>query len=310
MNEHEWLAERFEQNRRHLRTVAYRLLGSHSEADDAVQETWLRLSRSNSNNHAIENLGGWLTTVVAHVCLDILRSRSSRREEPLNENEESLGPVAAETIHQNPAAKNPEQEALMADSLGLAVLIVLEKLNPAERLAFVLHDMFAVSFDEIGTILNRTPESARQLASRARRRVRGSPAVHPADLAEQQKVVNAFLQALRAGDFRGLLAVLDPDVVVRLDESAARADAPREIHGAENWARGAIAFSHLAHSSELMLVDGTVGLVSAPQQTPRRALKFLIVGGKIVAVDVITDLARIRETEFAPLDPPPSPDLP
>ena len=294
MSEHEWLAQQFERNRGHLRAVAYRLLGSSGEADDAVQEAWLRLSRSDSVE--IENLGGWLTTVVARVCLDILRSRSSRREEPLD-------PAAVETLPKNPSAKNPEQEALLSDSLSFAVLIVLEQLNPAERLAFVLHDMFAVSFDEIGLIVGRTPENARQLASRARRRVQGSPAPSRSDLAEQQKAVSAFLQALRARDFKGLLAVLDPDVVVRIDESAAAPGAPREIHGAENWARGAVAFSALAHSIEPMLVDGTVGLVWAPHRTPQRALKFTIVRGKIVAADIIADTDRLHKMQFAVLDP-------
>src|SRR6059036_1917428 len=209
MDEHEWLAEQFEAYRTHLRAVAYRMLGSLSEADDAVQESWLRLSRTDTSG--VENLGGWLTTVVARVCLDMLRSRASRREEPLT-------PDAPEPVATSTSGSSPEQEVLLADSVGLALLVVLDRLTPAERLAFVLHDMFAVSFEEIATILGRSPTAARQLASRARRRVQGAGSVPDADRAQKRELVDAFLAALRGGDFEGLLAVLDPDLVVRVDE--------------------------------------------------------------------------------------------
>src|SRR5438477_6456939 len=211
MGEQDWLAQRFEDNRTHLTAVAYRMLGSFSEADDAVQESWLRLSRSGASG--VENLGGWLTTVVARVCLDMLRSRQSRREEPLN------APMS-ESIASREAGIDPEQEALLAESVGLALLVVLETLAPAERLAFVLHDMFAVPFDEIAPIVGRSPTAARQLASRARRRVQGKATVPNADLTLQREVVDAFLAASRGGNFDALLALLDPDVVVRIDYGA------------------------------------------------------------------------------------------
>ena len=223
MDEHDWLAERFEANRTHLRAVAYRMLGSLSEADDAVQEAWLRLSRSDTSG--VENLGGWLTTVVARVCLDMLRSRKSRREEP-------LGAHVPEPIVSREDGIDPEHEALLADSVGLALLVVLETLAPAERLAFVLHDMFAVPFDEIAPIVGRSPAAARQLASRARRRVQGAATAPDADLTRQREVVDAFLAASRGGDFDALLAVLDPDVVLRADRAAVQAGASREVRGA------------------------------------------------------------------------------
>ena len=254
--EHEWLADKFEQNRGHLRAVAYRMLGTSNEADDAVQEAWLRLSRSDAGT--IQNLGGWLTTVVSRVCLDMLRSRSSRKEE-------ALDVQPAEPIAIREGQRDPEQETLLADSIGTALLIVLDRLDPAERLAFVLHDMFAVSFDEIASIVGRSPEAARQLASRARRRIQSAPAVPKASLWEQRRVVDAFLDALRRGDFEGLVAVLDPDIVVRVDEAAARPGPPREIRGARNWAKGAIAFSRqLKGTAHPMLVNGEVGLVWTP----------------------------------------------
>src|SRR5262245_51274597 len=232
MTEHDYLADRFEEHRAHLRGVAYRMLGSLSEVDDAVQEAWLRLSRSDAAD--IENLGGWLTTVVARVCLDMLRSRQSRREEPFTAD----APEPAATGTQG--GSSPEEEALLADSVGLALLVVLDRLTPAERLAFVLHDMFAVPFEEIAPIVGRSTEAARQLASRARRRVCGGEAPDP-DLVRQREVVEAFLAALRAGDFEGLLAVLDPDLVVRADMPGA----PAEVHGAAIWARGAVAYGHM-----------------------------------------------------------------
>ena len=223
MDEHEWLAEQFEAERPHLRAVAYRMLGSSTEADDAVQESWLRLSRSDTSG--VENLGGWLTTVVARICLDMLRSRNSRREE-------SLEASVPEPITSRESGIDPEQEALLADSVGLALLVVLDTLNPAERLAFVLHDIFAVPFDEIAPIVERSPTATRQLASRARRRVRGVATVKDADLTYQREVVDAFLAASRAGNFDALLAVLDPDVVFRHDRTAVPAGASREVRGA------------------------------------------------------------------------------
>ena len=294
MPEQEWLADKFEENRGHLRAVAYRMLGSLHEADDAVQEAWLRLSRSDAGT--IENLGGWLTTVVSRVCLDMLRSRSSRKEE-------ALDAQLAEPVAIREGQKDPEQETLMADSIGAALLIVLDRLDPAERLAFVLHDMFAVSFDEIASILGRSPEAARQLASRARRRVQGAPAVPKTSLMEQRRIVDAFLDALRRRDFEGLVAVLDPEIVVRIDEAAARPGAPREIHGAENWAKGAIAFSRqLAGAVQPMLVNGEVGLVWAPGGHVFRLLRFSFADGKITTAEVIADPARLREFDLAVLD--------
>src|SRR5438045_2108707 len=234
MDEHEWLAEQFEGYRTHLRAVAYRMLGSPSEADDAVQEAWLRLSRSDTNG--VENLAGWLTTVVARVSLDMLRSRKSRREEP-------LGDQIPEPTMSHAAAADPEHQALLADSVGLALLVVLETLAPAERVAFVLHDLFAVPFDEIAPIVGRSPAAARQLASRARRRVRGAAPVPEADLDRQQAVVDAFLAAAREGSFEALLAVLDPDVVLRADYGAVPAGGSKQVSGARAVAAQALIFS-------------------------------------------------------------------
>jgi RNA polymerase sigma factor (sigma-70 family) len=292
MGEQEWLAEKFEEHRGHLRAIAYRMLGSGGEADDAVQEAWLRLSRSDATT--IENLGGWLTTVVGRVCLDMLRSRTSRREESLSEQ-------VSEPVAKKEAGLDPEQEALLADSVGLALLVVLDRLAPAERLAFVLHDMFAVSFDEIASIIGRSPDAARQVASRARRRVQGTP-VPESNLADQRKVVGAFLTALRDGDLEGLVAVLDPDVVVRLDEAAVRPGTPTEIRGAADWAKGAIAFSRqLGPSIQPMLVNGAVGLVWAPRGQLSRVLRFSFVGDKIATVEVIADPTRLRDMDLAVL---------
>lgn len=290
MNQSDWLALRFEEHRGHLRGVAYRMLGSLSEADDAVQEAWLRLSRVEAET--IQNLSGWLTTVVARVCLDMLRSRKSRGEEPLDES-------AAAT--DETAGSDPEQEVLLADSVGVALLVVLDRLNPAERLAFVLHDIFAVPFEEIAAIAGRTPEAARQLASRARRRVQGVDSAASANLSGQREVVEAFLSALRRGDFDGLLAVLDPDVVVRIDATAARPGAPREIRGARNWAHGAIAFSQAARFVQPALVNGSVGLILAPGGKLSRVLRFTISNGKIVDAEIIGDPARLREIDLAVL---------
>ena len=286
MNERDYLAERFEEHRAHLRAVAYRMLGSVGEVDDAVQEAWLRLSRADSTD--IDNLGGWLTTVVARVCLDMLRSRQSRREEPFT-------PDAPEPVATGTRGSSPEQEALLADSVGLALLVVLDRLAPAERLAFVLHDMFAVPFEEIAPIVGRSAEATRQLASRARRRVRGGAAAPDPDLVRQREVVDAFLGALRAGDFEGLLAVLDPDLVVRADMSGA----PSEIRGAAIWAKGAVAYGHMARVVRPALVNGAIGLVMAPRGRLSRALTFTIANGKITEIEVIGDPARLGELEVA-----------
>src|SRR5258707_1940114 len=256
MDEHEWLAERFEANRTHLRAVAYRMLGSLSEADDAVQESWLHLSRSDTSG--VENLGGWLTTVVARVCLDMLRSRNSRREE-------SLDASVPEPITSREGGIDPEQEALLADSVGLALLVVLDTLNPAERLAFVLHDIFAMPFDEIAPIVERSETATRQLASRARRRVRGTTMVKDPDLTRNREVADAFLAASREGSFDALLAVLDPDVVFRADRTAASAGRPGEVRGAPLVARQ---FFRRAYGARPALVNGAVGLVVARPGRP------------------------------------------
>ena len=287
------LAKLFEANRSHLRAVAYRMLGSASEADDAVQEAWLRLNRTDAE--AIRNLEGWLTTVVGRVCLDMLRSRKARGEE-------SLDAEPVEPVRVSDRITDPEEEALLADSVGLALLIVLDTLAPAERVAFVLHDVFDVSFDEIAPIVGRTPAAARQLASRARRRVRGEETVPSSDLKSQRVVVDAFLTALRAGDFEGLLAVLDPDVVVRLGPGAGAPGAPREIRGAENWARGAVAFSRLARFVQPALINGAVGLVFASGGRMSRALTFTTANGKIVAVEIIADPAQLQQLDVAVLN--------
>jgi RNA polymerase sigma factor (sigma-70 family) len=287
MHEYEWLAERFEENRGHLRAVAFRMLGSLSEADDAVQEAWLKLSRSGAGG--VENLRAWLTTVVARVCLDLLRSRNARREDS---GDFDLPRASMD----RPTGMDPETEALLAESVGLALLVVLEKLEPAERLAFVLHDMFAVPFEEIGPIVGRSTEAARQLASRARRRVRGASA--DVDLTGQRQVVEAFLSAIRAGDFEGLVAVLDPDVVVRAEGP----EGIREFRGARNWAKGALAFTQQARFMQAALVDGTAGIVLAPRGRLTRAVRFTITAGKIVAVEVISQPERLKELEVAVFD--------
>ena len=287
MNERDYLAERFEEHRTHLRAVAYRMLGSSGEVDDAVQEAWLRLSRVDAAG--IDNLGGWLTTVLARVCLDMLRSRQSRREE-------AFTPDAPDPVATGTQGSSPEQEALLADSVGLALLVVLDRLAPAERLAFVLHDMFAVPFEEIGPIVGRSPEAARQLASRARRRVRGGAEAADPDLVQQRQVVDAFIAALRAGDFEGLLAVLDPDLVVRADMAAG---APTEIRGAAAWAKGAVAYGHLAQLTRPALVNGAIGVVVAPHGRLVRALRFTIANGKIAGIEVIGNPARLGELDVS-----------
>ena len=293
MDEGDRLAEPFEENRTHLRAVAYRMLGSLSEADDAVQEAWLRLSRSDTGE--VENLRGWLTTVVARVCLDMLRSRKARPEEP-------LGAHVPDQIVGREGGTDPEHEALLADSVGLALLVVLDRLAPAERLAFVLHDLFAVPFDEIARIVGRSPAAARQLASRGRRRVQGAPTVPEADLTRQREVVDAFLTALRGGDFDGLLAVLDPDVVVRADQAAVAPGASREVRGARTWAKQAINFSRGARFARPALVNGAVGVVLAPRGRLFRVLSFTLARGKIVQIDVVADPVRLRHLDLAVLD--------
>jgi RNA polymerase sigma-70 factor (ECF subfamily) len=290
MVEPDWLATQFEANRSHLRAVAYRMLGSLSEADDAVQEAWLRLSRADTGD--VENLGGWLTTVVARVSLDMLRSRRSRREEP-------FGVAMPEPSASSPGGANPEQEALLADAVGLALLVVLDTLTPAERLAFVLHDLFAVPFDEIAPIVDRSPTAARQLASRARRRVQGAETRPDADLTRQRVVVDAFLAAARGGDFEALLAVLDPDVVVRGDRAAASPVARQDLRGAAAVAGGAIQGG--AQAAQPALVNGAVGVVVAPRGRLQIVLDFTIRAGKITAIDVIADPARLRQIDLAVL---------
>src|SRR5262245_20024206 len=291
MDGRDYLAKRFEEHRSHLLAVAYRMLGSLSEVDDVVQEAWLRLSRAETTG--IDNLGGWLTTVVAHVCLDMLRSRQSRREEPFTADR----PEPAAT---GSRGSSPEHEALLADSVGLALLVVLDRLTPAERLAFVLHDMFAVPFEEIASIIGRSAEATRQLASRARRRVRGGAAPEP-DLIRQREVVEAFIAALRGGDLEALLAVLDPDLVVRADMPVP-SGAPSEIRGAANWAKGAILYGQLARLTQLALVDGAIGVVVAPQGRLVRALRFTIANGKIAAIEVIGDPVRLSEIDVSAVD--------
>ena len=292
MDQHEWLAERFEAKRTHLRSVAYRMLGSLSDADDAVQETWLRVSRADPSG--IENLGGWLTTVVARVCLNMLQSRKARREEPLEAH-------VPDPIVSRADGTDPEGAALLADSVGLALLVVLKTLGPAERLAFVLHDVFALPFEEIATVVGRSPAAARQLASRARRRVQAAT-VPDADLNRQREVVNAFLAASRAGDFEALLAVLDPDVVVRSDGGALRPTASRVVRGARAVAGQALAAGRLGLSVQPALVNGAAGLVSwAADGRPFSVMGFTVAGGRIVEIDVLMDperLARLNLTEL------------
>jgi RNA polymerase sigma-70 factor, ECF subfamily len=289
MDEHDdWLAQRFEENRTHLRAVAYRMLGSISEADDALQEAWLRLSRSDTSS--IENPGGWLTTVVARVCLDMLRSRRSRREGP-------LGVHVPEPIVSRQDGTDPEREALLADSVGPALLVVLETLSPAERLAFVLHDMFGVPFEEIAPIVGRSQTAARQLASRARRRVRGAAPSPDADLTRQREVVDAFLAAARGGDFDALVAVLDPDVVLRADSGAVHAGLTREVRGAPAMAKRAV--KGRARAARPALVNGAVGVVVAPRGRLLMVLGFTIRHGRIVEIDILADLARLRQLDLA-----------
>jgi RNA polymerase sigma factor (sigma-70 family) len=297
MDEHDWLAERFEDHRTHLRAVAYRMLGSLAEADDAVQDAWLRFSRADTSG--VENLGGWLTTIVARVCLNMLHSRRYRREQPLDEHV----PEPIDRV-------DPEREAMLADSVGSALLVVLDTLTPAERLAFVLHDLFAVPFDEIAPMVDRSPAAARQLASRARRRVQGA-AAGPSDVARRREVVEAFLAASRNGDFEALLAVLDPDVVFRADAAAVQAATARRAEGAPVLAtevRGAAAvvetFLGRAKGAQLALIDAAAGAVWAPNGTPRVVFDFTITGGKIVAIDLLSDPELVGGLDVTILNEP------
>jgi RNA polymerase sigma-70 factor, ECF subfamily len=290
MDRRDDLTPQFEANRSHLRAVAYRMLGSLSEADDAVQESWIRLSRSDTGE--VENLRAWLTTVVARVCLDMLRTRKSRREEPLDT---QVPDVVVSAVN----GDDPEREAMLADSVGLALLVVLETLTPGERLAFVLHDMFGVSFDEIAPIVDRTPTAARQLASRARRRVRGAAPVPDADLERQREVVDAFLRAAREGDFETLVGVLDPDIVLRADRGAA---VVQIVRGAEAVARQARTYSVLAPFTRPATVNGTAGFVVIRDGSALAVAGFTIVGGRIVEIDILADRERLRHLDIPRAD--------
>lgn len=293
MDERDWLAQRFDAERSHLVGVAYRMLGSLAEAEDAVQETWVRLSRADAS--AVENLGGWLTTVVGRVCLNMLRSRATRRET-------SLDTPTTESIATSDARADPEQEALLADAVGLALLVVLEALEPAERLAFVLHDMFDVPFEEIAGVVGRSPAAARQLASRARRRVRGTPRLPDGDLARQREVVDAFLDASRRGDFDALVALLDPDVMVRSDAAAVARGAVSMLRGATAVARGAIVQG--ARLARPALVNGEAGIVVvAPRGRLMLVVRVAFEGGRIVELEGLADPDAIRQLEIAALDP-------
>jgi RNA polymerase sigma-70 factor (ECF subfamily) len=284
MDHDEWLAERFQHQRPQLRAVAYRMLGSLSEADDALQEAWLRIGRSDTS--AVENLGGWFTTIVARVSLNMLRSRKAKREESL----ETRLPDPVISPHEG---GDPEHEALTADAVGLAMLVVLETLAPAERLAFVLHDMFAVPFDEIASITDRSPAAARQLASRARRRVRDQAPVPDPDLARQREVVDAFAAAAQEGDFEGLVAVLDPDIVLRSDGGTKRPSESVVIRGARAVAERAFIFRRLSPWAQPVLVNGAVGAFVAPHGRPFAVMAFTVANGKIVEIDVLADPDRL-----------------
>jgi RNA polymerase sigma factor (sigma-70 family) len=290
----EWLADRFEEQRPHLRSVAYRMLGSLSEADDAVQDTWLRVSRAGVSG--VENLGGWLTTIVARVCLNKLRARNLRREESLD------GHVPDPLVSPDPALQ-PEEEALLADSVSLALLVVLDTLSPVERLAFVLHDMFQLPFEEIAPMVGRSPQAARQLASRARRRVKGAeiPAPDP-DLARQREVVDAFFQAARGGDFDALVAVLDPDVILRSDYGARRPAAPKVFHGAAAVANQALIGALPGAELHPALINGMAGVVITVHGRPYAVMGFTVAQGKIVEIDAIADPARVEAIAASVLD--------
>jgi RNA polymerase sigma factor (sigma-70 family) len=294
MDEGDWLAERFQAHRPRLRAVAYRLLGSASEADDAVQEAWLHLSRADPSG--VDNLGGWLTTVVARVCLDLLRARTARREQP-------VGVHLPDPILSGADGVDPEEQALLAEGVGLALLVVLDTLAPAERLAFVLHDMFAVPFEEIAPIVGRSPAAARQLASRARRRVQGAAPVPDADLARQRAVVDAFFAAARGGDFAALLGLLDPDVMVRADAGAVPLGAPRVVRGAAAVAEQALSFARRrGQFAQAALVNGAAGMIVAPHGRLVAVMGFTVRRGKIVEIEVVADPERLRRLDLVVLD--------
>jgi RNA polymerase sigma-70 factor (ECF subfamily) len=293
VDEREWLTERFEAHRAHLRAVAYRMLGSVSEADDAVQDAWLRVSRADTSS--VENLGAWLTTIVARVCLNMLRSRGSRREDPLDVH-------VPDPIISPGHGSDPEREAVLADSVGLALLVVLETLTPAERLAFVLHDMFAVPFDEIAPMIDRSPAAARQLASRARRRVQGQAPAPDNDLKRQRDVVDAFFAAAHHGDFEALVAVLDPDVVLRSDGGVARGRHTVVITGARNVAEQALTFGRLSPFTRPALINGAAGVVVVAHGRPLSVMAFTVAGGKVLAIDVLSDPDRLQQLDLAGLD--------
>jgi RNA polymerase sigma-70 factor, ECF subfamily len=291
MSDQQWLAERFEQQRPRLRAVAYRMLGSLSEADDAVQDAWLRASRADAD--AVDNLDGWLTTIVARVALNVLRARNTRREQPLDVH-------LPEPIIDPTDGSSPEHEALLADSVGLALLVVLETLSPGERLAFVLHDMFGVPFDEIAPIVERTPDATRQLASRARRRVRGEHPVSTVSLDEQWNVIDAFLAAAREGDFDALVAVLDPDVVLRADGGATGLS--HRARGSEAVARQAAMWSDAALTVRRVLINGAAGLVSERNGRAFSLGAFTVRDGRIVALDFLVDPQRVAQLDLRVLD--------
>jgi RNA polymerase sigma-70 factor (ECF subfamily) len=293
MDGNQWLADRFEEHRTHLRAVAYRMLGSLAEADDAVQDTWLRISRADASQ--VENLGGWLTTIVARVCLNMLRSRNTRREQP-------LGVHIPDPVVSPEGTLQPDEEALLADSVGLALLVVLDALSPAERLAFVLHDMFELPFEEIAPMVGRTPAAARQLASRARRRVSGAelPAPDP-DLARQREVVDAFFLAARGGDFDALVALLDPDVVLRSDFGARRPGASRVVHGAAAVAGQALTAALPTAELHPALVNGAAGVVVTVRGRPFAVMGFSVADGRIVEIDAIADPERVGRIAAAVL---------
>jgi RNA polymerase sigma factor (sigma-70 family) len=293
VHERDLLAERFDAHRTRLRAVGYRMLGSLSDADDAVQEAWLRLSGADTST--VENLEGWLTTVVARVCLDMLRSRKARHEQP-------LGVHVPDPIVDHPDGSDPEHQALIADSVGLALLVVLDTLAPAERLAFVLHDLFALSFEEIAPIVERSPVAARQLASRARRRVHGRPTSPDADINRQRAVVDAFLAAAREGDFDALLELLDPDVILRADAGVLPSGASREMRGAQAVAQGARTFARLARLARPALVNGAAGFVVAQQGRPVSVAGFTVSRGKIVEIDILADPERLRQMDLPVLN--------
>jgi RNA polymerase sigma factor (sigma-70 family) len=299
MHDSELLADRFEEHRGRLRAVAYRMLGSLSEAEDAVQETWLKLGRTDPDE--IRNLGGWLTTVTGRVCLDMLRSRAARREDPL----EPSGTFVPDPVVSTPDRIDPEQEVLLADSVGLALLVVLETLEPAERLAFVLHDMFAVPFDDIAPVVGRNPAATRQLASRARRRVKGAAPEPERDVIRQREVLDAFLAASRGGDFEALVAVLDPDVVLRADAGAlvGGVTVSKLVRGAEAVARQALAFRRFAASSRLVQVNGEAGVVAIVDGRPQSVMGVTVADGRIVAMYILADPERLARLDLGGAKP-------